>query len=79
MEDYKKNLVVWSKKSQPTDTPAQLSGTVMPIVPPAKEVVMQEITKEMKDFKAFTTIRVARKETKVAGYRVAVQNRKKKD
>ena len=79
LEDYKKNLVVWSKKSQPTDTPAQLSGTVMPIVPPAKEVVMQEITKEMKDFKAFTTIRVARKETKVAGYRVAVQNRKKKD
>jgi hypothetical protein len=33
----------------------------------------------MKEFNAFTTMRVARKESKVAGYRIAVVNRKKKD
>ena len=33
----------------------------------------------MKDFKAFTTMRVARQETKVAGYRIAIENRKKKE
>jgi large subunit ribosomal protein L13e len=79
LEEYKKNLVVWTKKSAPSDTPAQLVGTVLPIVKPAPEIVMEAVTDEMKSFKAFTTMRLAKKETKVAGQRVSVLNRKKKD
>jgi hypothetical protein len=36
------------------------------------------ITDEMKSFTAFTTMRLARQETKVAGYRESVKNRKEK-
>jgi large subunit ribosomal protein L13e len=77
LEEYKKNLVIWTKKSQPTETPAQLTGTIQPIVRPAKAIVVEEVTAEMKSFKAFTTMRLARQETKVAGYRKSVANRKK--
>jgi large subunit ribosomal protein L13e len=79
LAEYKKNLVVWTKKSTPTETPAQLTGTVLPIVKAVQEIVMEEITPEMKALTAFTTMRVAKKETRVAGLRVAVLNRKKKD
>ena len=74
LEAYKKNLVVLKKGDA---APAQHVGTVQPIEKPASEIEMQEVTSEMKDFKAFTTMRVARQETKVAGYRQAVENRKK--
>ena len=77
LEEYKKNLVVWTKKSQPTETPAQLTGSIQPIVKPVKTLVIQEVTADMKSFKAFTTMRVARQETRVAGYRKSVENRKK--
>lgn len=77
LEEYKKNLIVWTKKSKPTETPAQLTGTIQPIVKPAAEIVMQEVTDEMKKYSAFTAMRVAKKESKVAGLRIAVQNRKK--
>ena len=40
---------------------------------------MADVTDEMKSFKAFTTMRVARKETKVDGDRIAAVNAKKKD
>mmetsp|Transcript_31225 Transcript_31225/g.71891 ORF Transcript_31225/g.71891 Transcript_31225/m.71891 type:complete len:201 (-) Transcript_31225:48-650(-) len=79
LEEYKKNLVVWTKKSQPNETPAQITGTLQPLVKPAKEIVMETVTDEMKEFKAFTTMRLAKQETRVAGFRVAVENRKKKD
>jgi len=77
LEEYKKKLVVFDKDAAPSDVP-QLTGDVMPIVKPADELVMEDVTDEMKSFKAFTTMRVARKETKVAGQRVAVSLRKKK-
>jgi large subunit ribosomal protein L13e len=77
LEEYKKNLIVWTKKSKPTETPAQLTGTIQPIVKPVSEIVMQEVTDEMKKYSAFTAMRVAKKESKVAGLRIAVQNRKK--
>jgi large subunit ribosomal protein L13e len=76
LESYKKNLVVLKKGE---DAPAQLKGSIMPIVKPAAEIEMQEITSELKDFAAFTTMRVARKENKVVGYRISVVNRKKND
>lgn len=77
LEEYKKNLVVWTKKSQPTETPAQLTGTIQPIVKPVQALVVEEVTADMKSFKAFTAMRLARQETKVAGYRKSVENRKK--
>lgn len=81
LEEYKKNLVVWTKKSKPTfeAAPSQILGTVQPLVKQKQSLVMEPVTDEMKAFKAFTTMRVARQETKVAGQRVAVENRKKKE
>jgi large subunit ribosomal protein L13e len=76
LEAYKKNLVVLKKGE---DAPAQLKGSIMPIVKPAAEIEMQELTTELKDFAAFTTMRVARQENKIVGYRISVVNRKKND
>ena len=78
LEEYKKSLVVLKKgDAAPEGTVG--AGSIMPLVKPAHEVVTMEVTDEMKEFKAYTTMRVARKESKVQGYRVAVENRKKKD
>jgi len=73
---YKSNLVIL-KKGDDASGLAQHKGTVQPIdrTKPALEVTA--VTDEMKSFKAYTTMRVARAETRVAGYRIAVTNRKK--
>lgn len=89
LKEYKAKLVVFPRKrlnkpkagdSGPEDTKAatQLSGTVLPLSKPSSEIVMEDVTNEMKEFKAFTTMRNVRKETRVAGYRIAVKNRKDK-
>ena len=78
LTEYKKNLVVL-KKADAVPDGTHTTGTVQPIVKPADEIVMESVTDEMKDFKAYTTLRLARQETRIAGYRVAVENRKKKD
>lgn len=78
LEEYKKKLVILKKgDAAPEGTVG--AGNIMPVVKAAHEVVTQAVTAEMKEFKAFTTMRVARKESKIQGYRVAVENRKKKD
>ena len=74
LEAYKQSLVVIKKGEE---APAQFKGTVQPLAKPSSEIEMQEVTDELKNFKAFTTMRVARQETKVDGYRAAVENRKK--
>jgi large subunit ribosomal protein L13e len=79
LEEYKKNLVVWTKKSKPSESPSQIIGTVQPLTYEKPALVMETVTDEMKASKAFTTMRLARQETKVAGYRIAVENRKKKE
>lgn len=90
LKAYQAKLVVFPRKrlSAPKNGDAsaeeckaatQLTGTVMPLSKPAKEIEMADVTDEMKSFKAYTTMRVARKETKVEGYRIAVENAKKKD
>merc|ERR1712003_13995 len=54
-------------------------GVVHPLCHPVLPcTVVEDVTQEMKDAKAFTTMRLANVETKVAGYRVAVANRKEK-
>jgi large subunit ribosomal protein L13e len=76
LEEYKKNLVILKKGDA---LPPQVKGVLQPIPKPSTEIVMEAITDEMKAFKAYTTMRVAKKENKVAGQRIAVVNRKKKE
>lgn len=79
LNEYKSKLVVIPKGGNTKEAAPQLTGTLMPIVKPAAEIVMEEVTAEMKANVAFTQMRLARNETKIAGFRVAVENRKKKD
>jgi large subunit ribosomal protein L13e len=78
LKTYVSNLVVL-KKGQEASGLSQLKGTIQPIDRTKPALEMQDVTADMKSFKAFTTMRVARQETKIAGYRIAVENRKKKD
>ena len=90
LKAYKAKLVVFPRKrlsvakngdstAEECKAATQLSGTVMPIVKAPKEIEMMEVSDDLKNFNAFTTMRVARKETRVEGYRIAVENAKKKD
>jgi large subunit ribosomal protein L13e len=94
LKAYKDQLILFPKKrsSKASSTKAgmdstaeecnaasQYSGTIQPLIKPQQTVVMGEVTEEMKAVSAVTTMKVARKETKVAGYRVAVTNRKKNE
>ena len=80
LNEYKSKLVVFGdSSSEDTSAATQYKGDVMPLPKKSNEIVMEEVTDELKAFKAFTTMRTARKENKVAGYRVAVINRNKND
>ena len=90
LNEYKSKLVIFPKHrlnkpkagdSSKEDCAAatQFSGVVLPLTKESGEIEMADITDEMKESKAFTTMRLARQETKLQGYRVAVQNRNKKD
>mmetsp|Transcript_24322 Transcript_24322/g.68368 ORF Transcript_24322/g.68368 Transcript_24322/m.68368 type:complete len:198 (+) Transcript_24322:564-1157(+) len=77
LKAYLGNLVI-IKKGETSDV-AQLQGTLQPIDYTKAAPELVDVTDDMKSTKAFTTMRVARKESKVAGFRKAVENRKKKD
>lgn len=89
LNEYKSKLVVFPKRrgivkagdssKDETKAATQFVGAVLPLEKKSGEIVMEEVTDEMKDFKAVTTLRVARQETRVAGYRIAVENRKKNE
>ena len=76
LEEYKSKLVIL-KKGDAAPGAQQLS-TIQPIEKKAGGVVFGDLTPEVKEFKAFTTMREARQETRVAGFRKAVENRKDK-
>jgi large subunit ribosomal protein L13e len=78
LKTYLANLVIL-KKGQDASAVSQLKGTIQPIDRSKPGLEMQEVTDELKSFNAFTTMRLARKENKIAGYRIAVENRKKKE
>jgi len=78
LEEYKANLVIL-KKGDATPEGTIAGGPVMPISKPAAEIEMMAVTDELKANKAYTTMRVARQETAIDGYRIAVENRKKND
>eukprot|EP00980_Cylindrotheca_fusiformis_P004171 scaffold909_cov135-Cylindrotheca_fusiformis.AAC.28 len=74
---YKSNLVIL-KKGDDASSLSQLKGTIQPIDHSKPELEMADVTDDMKSFAAFTTMREARQETKVAGYRHSVKERKEK-
>mmetsp|Transcript_4022 Transcript_4022/g.5248 ORF Transcript_4022/g.5248 Transcript_4022/m.5248 type:complete len:210 (-) Transcript_4022:51-680(-) len=89
LNEYKSKLIVFPKRrgqikngdssKEETSGATQVSGVVLPLAKKVDEIVMEEVTAEMKANKAFTSMRVAKKESKVLGFRIAVENRKKKD
>jgi large subunit ribosomal protein L13e len=89
LNDYKSNLVVFPKRrgviksgdasKDETKAVTQFSGIVQPLKKAVSEIVMEDVTDEMTSSVCYTQMRVAQAETKVAGYRVSVLNRKKKD
>jgi len=87
LEEYKTKLIVFPKKrlskvksgdSSAAECKAatQFEGTILPLAGPSGEIVMADVPKQ--EISAFTTMRVAKKENKVAGYRCSVANRKEK-
>lgn len=89
LTEYTSKLIVFPKKrgviksgdssKEETAAATQFSGDILPIAKASSEIVMEEVTEEMKANVAYTMMRLARKETKIEGYRIAVENRKKKD
>lgn len=81
LQEYLSKVVVVDKKkgvAAPAVTPTQ-GGTIQPIVAAAAPLEIQDVTEAMKSFKAYTTMRVVRQETRVDGYRIAVIKRKQKE
>ena len=87
LNEYKSKLIVFPKRrgivkagdSSKEETAAAVVTAVAGISKPVSTLETRAITAEEKEYKAFTTMRLARKESKVVGYRVSVVNRKKKD
>lgn len=85
LEEYKSKLIVFPKKRlskvkngdssrEECKAATQFSGVILPLSKSAHEVVMGDVPKQ--EVSAFTQMRVARQETRVAGYRMSVANRK---
>jgi len=84
LEEYKSKLIVFPKKrlskvkngdssAEECKAATQFKGTVLPLAKASNEIVMGDIPSQ--EVSAYTQMRVARKETKVAGYRISVANR----
>uniref|UniRef100_A0A7S3PYZ7 60S ribosomal protein L13 n=1 Tax=Chaetoceros debilis TaxID=122233 RepID=A0A7S3PYZ7_9STRA len=89
LTEYTSKLIVFPKKrgviksgdssKEETAAATQFAGDILPIAKASTGIVMEEVTEEMKANVAYTMMRLARQETKVEGYRIAVEARKKKD
>mmetsp|Transcript_17785 Transcript_17785/g.32129 ORF Transcript_17785/g.32129 Transcript_17785/m.32129 type:complete len:208 (+) Transcript_17785:65-688(+) len=87
LQEYKTKLIVFPKKrlskvkngdstAAECKSATQFDGTILPLAGPSGEIVMADIPKQ--EVSAFTTMRLAMKETKVEGDRASVANRKEK-
>mmetsp|Transcript_16863 Transcript_16863/g.30584 ORF Transcript_16863/g.30584 Transcript_16863/m.30584 type:complete len:208 (+) Transcript_16863:77-700(+) len=85
--EYKGKLIVFPKKrlskvkngdstAAECKAATQFDGTILPLAGPSGEIVMADIPKQ--EMSAYTTMRVAKKETTVTGYRFSVANRVEK-
>ena len=89
LNEFKAKLIVFPKRrgvlkagdasKDVTKAAVQYIGTILPLPQPTPDIVMAEITDDMKESKAYTEMRVARWENKVSGHRVKAQNKKKND
>mmetsp|Transcript_48241 Transcript_48241/g.58393 ORF Transcript_48241/g.58393 Transcript_48241/m.58393 type:complete len:210 (-) Transcript_48241:73-702(-) len=88
LKAYKAKLVVFPRRRavikngdssvEETSAATQFTGgVILPIEKAAKVIEMVKVDDVKGETSAFTTMRVARKETKVAGFRCSVANRKK--
>jgi len=87
LQEYKTKLIVFPKKrlskvkngdstAAVCKSATQFDGTILPLAGPSGEIVMADVPKQ--EVSAFTTMRLAMKETKVDGDRASVANRKEK-
>ena len=87
LEEYKSKLIVFPKKrlskvkngdstADECKAATQLRGTVIPLAGPSKDIVMADVPKL--EVGAYTSMQIAKMETRVAGYRISVANRKEK-
>ena len=87
LEEYKSKLIVFPKKrlskvkngdstADECKAATQLRGTVLPLAGPSKDIVMADIP--TLEVGAYTSMQIAKMETRVAGYRISVANRKEK-
>ena len=76
LKAYKSSLVVLKKGDA---APAQVKGVIQPIPAPDAAIQMQDLTDDLKNFAAYTTMRVAKQETRLAGKRHALAVRKSKE
>jgi large subunit ribosomal protein L13e len=76
LKAYKASLVVLKKGDA---APAQVKGVIQPIPAPDATIQMQDLTDDLKNFAAYTTMRVAKQETRLAGKRHALAVRKSKE
>mmetsp|Transcript_3294 Transcript_3294/g.8402 ORF Transcript_3294/g.8402 Transcript_3294/m.8402 type:complete len:207 (-) Transcript_3294:228-848(-) len=87
LEEYKGKLIVFPKKrlskvkngdssAEECKAATQLQGALLPLAKSSNEIVMADIPSQ--ETSAYTQMRVAMNETKVAGYRCSVANRKEK-
>ena len=85
LEEYKGKLIVFPKKrlskvkngdssAEECKAATQFKGTVLPLATPASAIVIADIPSQ--EVSAFTQLRVARQETRIAGHRASVANRK---
>lgn len=80
LEEYKESLVILKKKGDAAPADLKIRGPIQPLVSAVTtEIAMTAVTDEMKKHDAYTTMRVARQETAIDGYRIAVKNRKAKE
>jgi large subunit ribosomal protein L13e len=79
LQEYKSKLVILKKGDATPDARIGGGATIQPIIKPKSEIVMETVTPAMKEFTAYTAMRVARQETRIAGYRISVEQRKKKE
>merc|ERR1712176_416173 len=85
LNEYKSKVIVFPKKrlnkvksgdssAEECNAATQLCGAILPLMKPAKDIVMEAVPEQ--EISAYTQMRLAKQETRVAGYRMSVANRK---
>jgi large subunit ribosomal protein L13e len=76
LQAYQANLIVLKKGDA---APPQVKTTIQPSIKLASAIVLETVTDNMKAIHAHSSYRAANQETRVAGYRISVSKREKKE